>query len=909
MVNFGQRLRDELRREGWESKYIKYAVLKKILKKISKHELKANFTKSVKARQDFQKQLQEDIDQVDSFFQSRISFLLNDADRLLTQVEECLQTTDADVNILDMNSLTEQKDIALKNDDDDDDDDEEEEINLTGETKDTTGTTEVVAEVDGADDMLTEQKNTDQDELIPKKSKSQIARESIEGLVAFRRQVDAIVQYAYVNKEAVRKIVKKHDKNLTTVLDQPALMPEMMNVLQKTNFGNSVSNTTIMKAMEVVNNCRRKIQMKSVDFNTYYESLIRGGENDSNNEENNKKGMNNEDAIGDSPLLGVGGQKTKNGELSSASSSASSAVTKEASEFQIGECCFGYNLTLSRPDDYERMVAKRNREKRNECCGRNGCPLSSIDSIEKRQWYIFGIVLILIVLIGIVLAYIVQPKRTGTLVGLGVVGAIVLSFANGANDIANSMGVVTGAHALSLRQALVLGSIFEFLGAVTMGQTVAKTVSKSIINPTHYMEDGCHGTLQFSLGMLCVLLSAGITTLLATVYGLPISATHSIVGALVAVGLAAKGASSLGVTSIVSTIVAWVASPVLGALTAALVHVFISKSIFSAKDPIARSKCLRPLFVIIAVTVCTLFMFASGPLWIQIEPFGIAVLVSVIIGVCCSLALFMYENWIQAETTDCCPAWHYLIKTCINSICTSQEEKDRRKKSNKSKNASSNPNNSSSAGSLEDPEIEIQLTEVEKKAAQREGAEKPFVPLLILSGLVLAFAHGANDVGNAVGPLSVILETVNTGTLSPDATIPDWVVILCAFGFVFGIAFLGSRTIETVGGKIVSKLTPTKSFATHMGASAAILTSSVLGLPVSTSHCLVGAVIGIGAADRCLRGSGELNWSMLRKIFVGWAVTIPLAMFISVIIFGISSPGFFHSDLGSNTTTNGTLCQ
>ena len=227
MVNFGQRLRDELRREGWESKYIKYAVLKKILKKISKHELKANFTKSVKARQDFQKQLQEDIDQVDLFFQSRISFLLNDADRLLTQVEECLQTTDADVNIFDMNSLTEQKDIALKNDDDDDDD-EEEEINLTGETKDTTGTTEVVAEVDRADDMLTEQKNTDQDELIPKKSKSQIARESIEGLVAFRRQVDAIVQYAYVNKEAVRKIVKKHDKNLTTVLKRLSVKPNFI---------------------------------------------------------------------------------------------------------------------------------------------------------------------------------------------------------------------------------------------------------------------------------------------------------------------------------------------------------------------------------------------------------------------------------------------------------------------------------------------------------------------------------------------------------------------------------------------------------------------------------------------------------------------------------------------------------
>ena len=141
------------------------------------------------------------------------------------------------------------------------------------------------------------------------------------------------------------------------------------------------------------------------------------------------------------------------------------------------------------------------------------------------------------------------------------------------------------AGALTLKQALVWGAVFEFVGAVSMGSSVAKTISKGVIDPSAYAADGCDGTLLFALGMLCVLAGAGVTTLMATMYGLPISATHSIVGGLVAVGLAAKGPASLGVDAIIKTCVAWVASPTLGALTAAMVHVLISKSIFSARDP------------------------------------------------------------------------------------------------------------------------------------------------------------------------------------------------------------------------------------------------------------------------------------------------------------------------------------
>lgn len=165
------------------------------------------------------------------------------------------------------------------------------------------------------------------------------------------------------------------------------------------------------------------------------------------------------------------------------------------------------------------------------------------------------------------------------------------------------------------------------------------------------------------------------------------------------------------------------------------------------------------------------------------------------------------------------------------------------------------------------------------------GHEKPFISLLVVSALSVAFAHGANDVGNAVGPMAAIIQVYCDGRVAAYPRIPFWVLSLGAAGFVFGIMTLGANTIGTVGSKI-TKLTPSKSFSTQMGAAIAVLSSSVVGLPVSTSHCLVGAVIGTGLAQKVL-GSGKnaLNLAVLKKIIMGWLVTIPLAMLVAVIIF------------------------
>ena len=167
---------------------------------------------------------------------------------------------------------------------------------------------------------------------------------------------------------------------------------------------------------------------------------------------------------------------------------------------------------------------------------------------------------------------------------------------------------------------------------------------------------------------------------------------------------------------------------------------------------------------------------------------------------------------------------------------------------------------------------------------ETDEAERPFTPLLILSAMTVAFAHGGNDLGNSIGPLAAILEVVRGGDITAPPEITPWVLLLGAGGFVVGIVTLGSRTIRTVGGKITT-LTPSKSFAVQMGTAVAVLSSTVLGLAVSTSHCLVGAVIGVGIVGRAVGTGGELNASMLKKIVVGWVATIPLAMLVSVLAY------------------------
>jgi len=301
MVNFGERLRDELRREGWESHYIQYGTLKKVLKKIARQEQSGHFSRSGQLRKEFKIVLVADIARIDAFFKDKLRPLVGDAARLSRSIEDCLNTTDADVRLFDLKSTTSfEEAIELPVQDE----------NRFGETKEyhrdgAAGVLDVVEVVleevqdDGAPAPTLppptsptspsstpevaflidlESGSFDDSSLLPPPSKSALARAAVDALVAFRREVGALVKYAYVNKEAVRKIVKKHDKNLTTVMDQPIGDEMELLLAEETAFGVADSSTKILLLFQVIEQLKRKIQMKSMEFSRYYATLQQGNE-------------------------------------------------------------------------------------------------------------------------------------------------------------------------------------------------------------------------------------------------------------------------------------------------------------------------------------------------------------------------------------------------------------------------------------------------------------------------------------------------------------------------------------------------------------------------------------------------------------------------------------------------------
>ncbi len=584
----------------------------------------------------------------------------------------------------------------------------------------------------------------------------------------------------------------------------------------------------------------------------------------------------------------------------------------------------------------------------------------------------------------------------------GIIGCLVVAIANGANDIANSVGTSYGAGALTLRQAILFGASAEFAGAISLGSFVAKTIAKGVIEPASFAADGCHGVLMFGVGMLSVLAGTGSTTLLATLYGLPISASHGVIGGLVAVGVAAHGAGSLGIAPLEATLVAWVASPLLGCVTSGLLHVLIAVAVHETANPPRRAHALQPVLVAATVTIAAAFLVVAGPAALRIQPLSLAVSASAGLGVFVALVASCISARGTAEAAASAAARraaegrraHFqLEELACSSASTSSTRLEPVLNTAGAGDAGSSPGDrigvplwgpgasgaahTDSEGGDSEPEApssqaagplgllqlfggllcgaDVQPRRerdlilrardggsscghhvVDDKAAggsadvegggrandsgggdgggggsggsggaegegdgQFAAEERPFIPLLILSALTVAFAHGGNDLGNSIGPLAALLVAIAwpAGDIAAIPEIPVWVLMLGASGFVLGILLLGERTITTVGSKI-TKLTPSRSFAVQMGTAIAVLSSTVLGLAVSTSHCLVGSIIGVGLAAR-LRASrdAELNVAMLTKIVIGWAATIPLAMVVSVAIFEGMLPFYKHDPI------------
>ncbi len=443
----------------------------------------------------------------------------------------------------------------------------------------------------------------------------------------------------------------------------------------------------------------------------------------------------------------------------------------------------------------------------------------------------------------------------------------------GANDVANAMGTSVGSGALTLKQAILVAAVMEFAGAFFVGSHVTNTVRKGIIDPLIFSGD----PNSYIYGMIAALLAAGAWLNIASYKGWPVSTTHSIVGAVLGFGILFSGFDAIHWNKVSQIAASWVVSPVLSGTISFSIFILLRKIIFDSKTPVESAKRVTPFLVFFVIAILTLVMVFKGLKNLHLDlPFTEALILAGmtgLLGALISIPLVKRvkssrpendEEFIDPKVEKSMQKVVMHLRRVRESV-TGELSDDITKVLNKSENISNR---------LE------KYSRIKHVSTDYLTVEKIFVYLQILSACFVAFAHGANDVANAIGPLAGVLSAIKFGVVGMKAQIPILVLLLGGLGIVIGLATWGWRVIETIG-KYITELTPTRGFAAEFGAAITIVLASKLALPVSTTHTLVGAVLGVGLA----RGLNSLNLRTIREIVISWVITIPAAALLTAVFY------------------------
>jgi PiT family inorganic phosphate transporter len=403
-----------------------------------------------------------------------------------------------------------------------------------------------------------------------------------------------------------------------------------------------------------------------------------------------------------------------------------------------------------------------------------------------------------------------------------LVAGFYMAWTIGANDVANAMGTSVGSGALTLTGALLLAAVFEFGGAILVGSSVTETISSGIIEVALFDPAGPlgeDGPLLLAVGMICALLASATWLHIATHIGMPVSTTHSIVGAVMGIGVARFGVHGVDWGTMGRIVASWLVSPALGGLLAYLSFLGIRRLILRHPDPVAATRRYAPYLAGIVVAVMTLsFIYKVLGRRLGAPP--------VLVGLAIAAALGAVVGVLAAAL--------------------------------------------------------VRATRPARDAGPYTYVERIFALLQIATACYVAFAHGANDVANAIGPVAAVASLYNTGftEVAARVTVPFWTLVLGGGGIVVGLATLGHKVIATIGRQI-TEITPTRGFSAEFGAATTVLIASSLGLPISTTHTLVGGVIGVGLGH----GIAALNMATVRRIVSSWVATVPFAAAVAAALF------------------------
>jgi len=406
-----------------------------------------------------------------------------------------------------------------------------------------------------------------------------------------------------------------------------------------------------------------------------------------------------------------------------------------------------------------------------------------------------------------------------TFIVLACVFGLIMAWGIGANDVANAMGTSVGSGAITLKQAVIIAAVFEFAGAFLAGGQVTKTIRKGIVDSSLLVDQP--ELLVF--GMLSSLLAAGIWLLLASRKGWPVSTTHSIIGALVGFAAVGIGMDAVKWSKVGGIVLSWIISPAIAGIFSYWVFRSVQKFILNTDNPFESAKRYVPVYIFMAGFVIALVTIFKGLKHVGLD--------------------------LSTEHSFIFAALFGVVVMIIGIVIIRR----------------------------------IKLDPAADKDFHYANVERIFTVLMVVTACAMAFAHGSNDVANAIGPMAAVLGIVQSGGEDKKKSVlPLWVLVLGGAGIVAGLLMYGQKVMRTIG-KQITELTPSRGFACELSAATTVVLASGVGIPVSTTQTLVGAVLGVGLA----RGIAALNLRVVRTIFLSWIVTLPVGALFSIIIFFI----------------------
>ena len=400
---------------------------------------------------------------------------------------------------------------------------------------------------------------------------------------------------------------------------------------------------------------------------------------------------------------------------------------------------------------------------------------------------------------------------------LAVVLGLYMTWGIGANDVANALGTSVGSGAISIKQAIIIAAIFEFSGAFIAGGNVTKTIRKGIIDPTPIL-----GNPEILVwGMLSSLLAAALWLTVASWMGWPVSTTHSIIGAIVGFAMVGIGVDAVNWSKIGTIVISWVVSPMVGGTFSFLIMRSIQRFILDTDRPFRNAQRYAPLYIFFVGFLISLVTLFKGLKHLEIE-------------------LNIPQSFLVAL------AFGSIIALIGRFLI------DR-----------------------------LRMKEAESVHDQFTQIEKIFGVMMLFTACAMAFAHGSNDVANGIGPMAAVVSIVQSGgEMAQKSALPLWILVVGGCGIILGLATFGYRVIKTIGTKI-TELVPTSGFSAELAAAATVVLASRTGIPVSTTHIAVGAVVGVGLA----RGIGALDLRVIGGIFMSWVITLPVGALLSIFFF------------------------